>query len=333
MKILSSAACASFLLLFLAVAGFSQGDVRSATGLPIPIGEPVIWGQVELKGLKPNETRPTVFVTLIIQGSHVARTQTNDGGFYVFRGRRVTDGAMLQVTVGGVDVGRQLIQPGSGDRYDMVLDWSESSRPGTPGVVSAKNLYQDRSEANEKVFGQASAAAKSKDRATAIRLFNQIVAADPKDFVAWTELGSVYFEDGKNSDAAAAYEKAIALKPDYMVALMNLGKLHFAGKSFTEAAAVFQKAATVDNTSADAFEFLGESLLQMKQGSKAVAILNEAIRLQPMEKADIHLRLATLYHGAKLNEMAVNEYKLFLQKKPNHPEKAKLEKYIKDNSK
>jgi tetratricopeptide (TPR) repeat protein len=72
--------------------------------------------------------------------------------------------------------------------------------------------------------------------------------------------------------------------------------------------------------------------LQAKKGSKAVIFFNKAIELAPTEKAELHLRLASLYDAANLKDRAVAEYKLFLGKVPNHPEKARIEKYIKDNS-
>lgn len=84
--------------------------------------------------------------------------------------------------------------------------------------------------------------------------------------------------------------------------------------------------------SADAQHYLGEAYLQAKKGSKAVGYLNEAIRLAPIEKAEIHLRLASLYNGAGLKDKAVEEYKMFLEKVPNYKEKEKIEKYIKENS-
>lgn len=331
MKTLFSSVCISFMLIGFAANLFAQGDVRSATGLPIPIGEPVIWGQVELRGLKPGEPRPNVIVALVTSGAQVATASCDDRGFYVFRRMQATDGTVLQVTVGGVDVGRQMISPGAGNRFDMAIDWSASTRSTSPGVVSAKGLYQNRSDRNEKMFDQASAAAKAKDKSNAIKLFNEIVGNDPQDFVAWTELGSLYFAQEKHSDAISAYEKAIDLKPDFMIALMNLGKLYINDKAFPQAVAILEKAVAADPKSADAYQYLGEAYLQNKQGSKAVIVLNEAIRLAPVEKADIHLRLAALYNAANLKDRAVNEYKLFLQKKPDHPEKSKLEKYIKDN--
>jgi Flp pilus assembly protein TadD len=331
MKIFISGAYAMLLLVGSVFNAMGQGDVRSATGLPIPIGEPVIWGQIELRGLKPSDPRPNVVVALVASGAQVATAQCDDRGFYVFRRMRATDGAVLQVTVGGIDVGRQMISPGAGDRFDMAIDWSVGTRSSTPGVVSAKGLYQNRSARNEKLFDQASAAGKGKDKSNAIKMFNEIVTSDPQDFVAWTELGSLYFAQDKHSEAIAAYEKAITLKSDFMVALMNLGKLHLSDKAFPQAVGVLEKAVVADPKSADAYQYLGEAYLQNRQGSKAVIVLNEAIRLAPLEKAEIHLRLATLYNAANLKDRAASEYKLFLQKKPDYAEKSKLEKYIRDN--
>jgi hypothetical protein len=54
--------------------------------------------------------------------------------------------------------------------------------------------------------------------------------------------------------------------------------------------------------------------------------LNEAIRLAPIEKAEIHLRLAQLYNGANLKDKAVEEYKLFLGKVPDYKDRDKLDK-------
>ena len=136
----------------------------------------------------------------------------------------------------------------------------------------------------------------------------------------------------RQNEAVQSYTTALQLKPTFMPALMNLGKLYMAEKKFGDAIEVLEKATIADPNSADAFHYLGESYLQNKQGSKAVGVLNEAFRLAPVEKAVIHLRLAALYNAAGLKDRAAAEYKIFLKKVPNHSEKSKLEKYIKDNS-
>jgi Tfp pilus assembly protein PilF len=73
--------------------------------------------------------------------------------------------------------------------------------------------------------------------------------------------------------------------------------------------------------------------LQIKNGSNAVVYLYEAIKLDPIGKADAHLRLAALYNGAGLKDKAAAEYEQFLQKKPDYPDRRKLELYISQNKK
>ncbi|MFN2502317.1 MAG: tetratricopeptide repeat protein [Pyrinomonadaceae bacterium] len=308
---------------------FSQGDVRSATGMPIPIGAPVIWGRIELRGLKSYETKPAVFVTLLVHGAQVARAQADDRGYY-FMLEKIREGAVLFVTVGGEDVGQQALFLGGAERNDFTVNWAEGARPA-PQNKSIRSAYP-RSETNGRLFDQA-VATKLKDKNEAVKIFTELLTRDTQDFVAWAELGSLYFAQSRHTDAARAYESAIKIKPDYSLALMNLGKLHMTTKSYEDAVIAFNKAITADPRSPDAYHYLGEAHLQLKQGSKAVPVLNEAIRLDPVGKADIHLRLAALYNAAGLKDRAAAEYKLFIAKKPDYAERAKLEKYIKENLK
>ncbi len=114
---------------------------------------------------------------------------------------------------------------------------------------------------------------------------------------------------------------------------LNLGRLRVARKNFEGAIEPLTKAVEIQPNSADANHYLGESYLQIKKGSKAVGYLNEAIRLDPLGKADLHLRLSTLYNAAGLKDKAASEYEQFLKKKPNYPDRKKLEDYIAANKK
>ena len=308
-------------------------DIRQATGLPIPIGAPVIYGQVTIRGIDRNETKPTIFVTLLMGGAQLDRTQTNDRGYYYFL-TNPRDGAALLFEVDGMEVGRVILSLGSGSssRQDITVDWNQVKVQRNPKVVSVRDAYaRDRSA--ESRFDKAMKAMREKRTDEALALFKEIVDTDPKDYVAWTELGTLYFGKDKLADAENAYSKALDQNPNFMVALMNLGKLHLSQQQATKAVAVFMRAVSVEASSADAFHYLGESYLKAKLGSKAVIALNEAIRLEPSEKAELHLRLAALYNAAGAKDRAANEYKLFLEKRPTYPDKKKLEKYILDNLK
>jgi tetratricopeptide (TPR) repeat protein len=114
---------------------------------------------------------------------------------------------------------------------------------------------------------------------------------------------------------------------------MNLGRLRVARKNYEGAIEPLTAAVGIQPTSADANYYLGESYLQIKKGSKAVGYLNEAIKLDPVGRADAHLRLALLYNAAGLKDRAALEYEEFLKKKPDYPDRKKLESYINANKK
>lgn len=237
------------------------------------------------------------------------------------------------------EIGRIRVMVQSLYRTDFRQDIALELRPGftprnrpRPATVSVEDLY-DRGAATKSAFGEASHEITKKNYARAIVLLRQIVSADPADFQAWTEMGTVYLMQKDYAEAEKAYAKAVELRPTFFLGLMNLGRLHLIQKNFDGAIAALSKALEVKATSAEANYYLGEAYLQNKKGSKAVVYLNEALKLDPVGRADAHLRLAALYNAAGLKDRAVVEYQEFLKKKPNHPDKKKLEQYIAQNRK
>jgi tetratricopeptide (TPR) repeat protein len=101
-------------------------------------------------------------------------------------------------------------------------------------------------------------------------------------------------------------------------------------KNFEGAAEVLSRAVALRPPSADANFLLGEAYLQLKKGSKAVPHLEEAARLG---RADAHLRLATLYNAVGLKDRAAAEYEQYLSKKPDAPDRKKLEEYVREHKK
>jgi len=61
--------------------------------------------------------------------------------------------------------------------------------------------------------------------------------------------------------------------------------------------------------------------------------MNEALRIDPIGKAEIHLRIAAIYDNVGLKDLAATEYEQFLKKRPDYQDRKKLEKYIAENKK
>ncbi len=163
--------------------------------------------------------------------------------------------------------------------------------------------------------------------------FLDISKKDPNDYVVLTMLGTLNLENKKYDAASTIFSRALTIRPDFTLARVNLGKTYMFKKNYEKAIDELTRAVEIDETSADANHFLGEALLQIKKGSLAVGFLNRAIELAPVAKAEIHLRLATLYDAAGLKDRASTEYRAFLVKVSDHPDRKKYEEYIKQNSK
>jgi Tfp pilus assembly protein PilF len=328
--------------LLFAINVFAQDDeVRQGSGTPMQIGENAlagtrmnVSGKIAIENAKDLKRPPVVSVTIIVNGSPVERAITNSEGFYVIRNVPRTNSTIL-IEIDGVEMVRQpIMAPAMGSpRIDYTVSWPPAnSLERKPAVVFAEQPY-NRSEKLEATFQRALTALKASDNIAASKLFGEVVAGDPKDFVSWTELGTIYFRANAYDNAEACYFKAIELKKDYTVALLNLGKLYLAKKQYDNSILVLSNAVKAAPSLPDAHHHLGEAYLNSKKGTSAVYHFNEAIRLAPTEKADLHLRIATLYDAAKMKDKAANEYKTYLTKNPNYVDKATLEAYIRENSK
>jgi len=323
---------AAFMVSF---AGAQVDDVSQVTGLPIPIGASVIYGQVMIRNIPRGERKPSIVVYLRNGGAQLDKYQANDQGYWYFL-RTPVDGHTLNFEIDGIEVGRTIIAGGISNRFrqDIELDWNQVkgiTRSSTAsGVVSARDRYERTSD-SETTLQKALSDIRAKKDDEALKLLTSIVEKDPKDYNAWMYLGTVHYSAKRHDDARKAYKKAIELKPDYFLANLNLGRLEVSQKQYDPAIVVLLKAVEIDPASADANHLLGEAYLQNKKGSLAVGYLNKAIELAPVEKAELHLRLAALYNAAGLKDRAALEYKAFLSKVKEHPDRAKFEQYVKEN--
>src|SRR3954467_5690474 len=87
--------------------------------------------------------------------------------------------------------------------------------------------YQEKVETDtaSAAVTQAEAAIEKQDFATAEKLLLPVVTANPKDFTAWSVLGSVYRAKDRDDEALEAVRKAVALKPDSFDINRRLGML------------------------------------------------------------------------------------------------------------
>lgn len=324
-----------FAILVFSALSYAQAPDRKSQ-LGIGGGPYILFGDVTVDEGNEKRATPLVYEVLLnnLGGRPADRQYVSSGGRYQFINLAAGQYELV-VLLDHQEIGRMRVEVLSGGaervRQNIELAW-KGSTSSKPTSISAADFYK-RSDANEKLFVTAREATDQKRYDDAITTMRQLLTADPHDFQAWTELGTLYLFKQNLDESENAYVKSVTERPQFFLGQMNLGRVRVVRKNFEGAIEPLSKAVEIQPSSADANYYLGESYLQIKKGSKAVGYLNEAIKLDPVGRADAHLRLATLYNAAGLKDRAAIEYEAFLKKKPDYPDRKKLEDYITANKK
>lgn len=293
---------------------------------------PFVYGRISILA-SDNAKFPKVTVTYSNRSQTPSRVVVDRSGNYCFK-ISSGSGGTLSIDINGIEVARREVADfgPAQKREDFQVEVPGNVRTtAPPGVVSSKFAYPP----NEKTaahYRDAASFEKNNDLKSAMSEMRKAVEIDAKDFVAWAYLGNLQFSDKQLQEADASYRKALALREDYTPAWINVGKLRVAQKQTEAAIEIFKYAASLAPDDAHVFRLLGETYLQNKQGTLGAQALNHAIRLDPVGQADCHLQLAHLFQLAGAMDLAAAEYKKFLAKVPNHAEKGKFEKFIRQNT-
>ena len=144
-------------------------------------------------------------------------------------------------------------------------------------------LFGPRQPRPGRQLRQANEALRKGDHATAISLYNALLADDPDNVVALLNLGTALHLTGQHTPAIARFERVLELSPGHVTALINLAAAHGA---------------------------LGHL-------DKAIQILAQALEIDAT-KRDLHYNLAALYVRKGLLANAMAELELELAFHPDH---------------
>ena len=309
------------------------GDTGVMPGLDSPFAHvPYVYGKISLQGFDPASKFPKVTIIFSDGGQTANRYGVGRSGSYCFR--RIGGSGTLVVEIDGIEVARRTLTAfgSSQQREDFEIEATAQQRTVPAAVIKAPSKFaRPPNEKTVELYKKAAEAEQKKDSESEIKFLSDIVAIDPDDFIAWAKLGSVYFVQNLYNESDAAYRKCLALRVDYTPAWINVGQLRVAQKQFTAAVEIYKYAASLEPDNARIYRLLGEAYLQNKQGSLAVEVLDQALKLDPIGQADCHLLKGHLYELAGAKELATKEYKAFLSKVHDHPDKKKLEKFIAAN--
>jgi tetratricopeptide (TPR) repeat protein len=148
-------------------------------------------------------------------------------------------------------------------------------------------------------------------------LFRRSVEVEPKNYLAYNNLGFYLANHGNPTEAMENYQKSIAINPEYEDALNNLGHA-LAGQGFPQRAIpYYERALRVRPNHVEVNNNLGNALSELGKIDEAIAHYQIALKNNP-DHADAHNNLGiALAMKGKLDE-AIVEFQQALRLKPDY---------------
>jgi Flp pilus assembly protein TadD len=128
---------------------------------------------------------------------------------------------------------------------------------------------------------------------TAEKQYQTILAKDPKNLDALSNLGVVYFRTGKIRSAESTLRKALTIAPNDDFVLTTLGIVYYRQSRFEDALKELRKAIEINPNSATAHNYLGITASQKGRQQEAEKEMLQAIAKDP-NYADAHFNLAVI---------------------------------------
>ena len=117
--------------------------------------------------------------------------------------------------------------------------------------------------------------------AEAVKILRSVVKDDKTDHEAWYFMGLALLPQGKNKDAARAFETAIKLQPRFAAAHTGLAYAALQRRKSSEAVLAARAALNIDPKIAEPHYIIGVVHITAKDFEEALNEANEAVRLGP----------------------------------------------------
>ena len=123
--------------------------------------------------------------------------------------------------------------------------------------------------------------AAQKEFARAVELLRRATRIAPRNAGVWNNLAVVYREQGRNSDAVAAFRHALSLEPDHAGAKVGLAQEFIAISALAQARTLLDEVVSAHPQLSEAQYTLGQLLEQMQDRAGAIVAYEAFVRSAP----------------------------------------------------
>lgn len=121
----------------------------------------------------------------------------------------------------------------------------------------------------------------------AMAAYKKVTELAPGELAGWLGIANSLYQESKFDEAIAAYQKAIQVKPHYL-AYSNLGAVYYYQKHYAEAAQAFEKAVELNPNQemavgnlADSYYWAGDKAKANANYDRAIALALQSLKVDP----------------------------------------------------
>ena len=188
------------------------------------------------------------------------------------------------------------------------------------GVFAAAGVSAEPTEEAKKSFNTAVEAVKAGNTAAAITAYEEAVKASPDYLQAHINVGAIYYEQGKLTEASNHLEAAVKLDSTSADAFKNLGLVHTQAGKFDEASAAFTRVNALDpKAAASGWAALGAAKKKKGDTAGAKSAYEMAIKADPSDSKALY-NLGNIQKDASQFEEAIATYRKAIAANPKYTE-------------
>ncbi|MER5429795.1 tetratricopeptide repeat protein [Streptomyces sp. NPDC002588] len=167
-----------------------------------------------------------------------------------------------------------------------MMSWAVVSSSAAISKSQAESTAKRAAPDTESLLRAGIARQQDHDPAGAAQLYRVVLGLDPRNEVAWYNLGVIAHEAGRTADARAAYEKSLKIDPTFQSALYNEAIL-LESSDPDRAMGLLERAIGVDPNAATAHLHLGDIWARKKRDREAADEFRTAVAADPSLRSQV----------------------------------------------
>jgi tetratricopeptide (TPR) repeat protein len=227
------------------------------------------------------------------------------------------DTYVIHITAEGIEEVRQTVDVNSFSNFTILIVMKrKGTELGGSRVINISQFMQRYPKDAVNLFKKGIESTKKGKKGDAIKQYEEAVSIAPAFYHAYLNLGTLYREAGRSTDAEAAFLRARHINQSDPDPLLELGSLYIEEDRLEQAIGVSEAAVTVNSKSASGFFNLGLALYKASRLDRAEDALKKALSLAP-KMFQVRLALANVYMKLQNYKGLKEQLDLYLQENPD----------------